>query len=232
MLGAYGETLLVDWGLAKVDTQAEGSSGPAPTVAASFAPSATQPGDSIGTLAFAGPEQLKGHVDRISARSDVYSLGATLYCLLTGKHPLTDSDLPMHLDRIARNRLPVPREVRADVPAPLDASCRKAMAVEPSNRYSTPQELARDLELYMSDEPISLPCEGWRPRIGRWLRKHPVGVAATLITVCFGLFAGCSKMANRESSVWSFFHHSTVMSPAPAMVSRVEPWPAGRVRSG
>src|SRR5262249_36769790 len=90
MLGPYGETLVVDWGLARPQGRAEGASS---SIEATLRPSEgdrrepTRMGQVVGTPSFMAPEQAEGRLDRLGPATDVYSLGATLYCLLTGKAP-------------------------------------------------------------------------------------------------------------------------------------------------
>ncbi len=119
MLGKYGETLVVDWGLAKPvggPSDGEGATeGPLrPTSSGDSAP--TQMGQAVGTPSFMSPEQAAGRLDQLGPASDVYSLGATLYCLLTGKAPFTGGDLGNVLQRVRRGEFARPRQVRRDVP--------------------------------------------------------------------------------------------------------------------
>jgi hypothetical protein len=152
-------------------------------------PVQTQPGQVIGTPAYASPEQLLGQSERVGVRSDIFSLGATLYCLLAGEHLLERSGLPEHLQRIQNNQLPAPRTIQPTIPAPLDAICRKALAIDPAQRYHTPQALSQDIERYLADEPISIPGESWWAHSNRWLRRHPVVVASTMAAIAVGLIA-------------------------------------------
>jgi serine/threonine protein kinase len=89
IVGKHGETLVVDWGLAKATGKADPGSGERTLLPSSASGSAeTLPGSALGTPAYMSPEQAEGDLERLGPRSDVYSLGATLYCLLTGKPPL------------------------------------------------------------------------------------------------------------------------------------------------
>ncbi len=119
MLGPYGETLVVDWGLAKVVGRPEGvatsdeatlrpeaASGSAPTLA----------GSAIGTPQFMSPEQAAGKLAQLGPATDVYSLGATLYCLLTGRAPFQDTDVGLLLARVQKGEFQSPRTLRRDVP--------------------------------------------------------------------------------------------------------------------
>ena len=138
MLGPYGETLVVDWGLAKVVGR------PDPTLpeetlqpASGSDVAATVAGVAIGTPAYMSPEQARGDLDRLGPASDVYSLGATLYHLLTGQAPFQSTDRTALQAQVIAGEFPPPRQVHAGVPAGMDAICRKAMAREPQDRYAT-----------------------------------------------------------------------------------------------
>jgi WD40 repeat protein/serine/threonine protein kinase len=148
MLGPFGETLVVDWGLAKPSGEASEprSSGPP-----SGDPSMTQPGSVIGTPRYMSPEQAAGELDRVGPASDIYSLGAILYCLLVGQAPYPDGDLPSVLDRVRRGIFPAPCRLRRTVDPTLEAICLKAMAQDPRARHASALELAGDLEAWQAD---------------------------------------------------------------------------------
>ena len=93
ILGRHGETLVVDWGLAKAVGRADPSAGEQTVAPASNGVSETLPGCMLGTPAYMSPEQARGELDRLGVRSDVYSLGAMLYCILTGKPPFENEDV-------------------------------------------------------------------------------------------------------------------------------------------
>jgi serine/threonine protein kinase len=99
--------------------------------------SATVAGAAVGTQAYMSPEQAEGRQDLVGPASDVYSLGATLYALLTGQAPFRGDDPGELLRRVSRGEWPPPRQVKKGVPAALDAICRKAMALKPEDRYAT-----------------------------------------------------------------------------------------------
>src|SRR5262249_10526250 len=137
MLGKYGETLVVDWGLAKVI----GRSGAAmdgdeatlwPTAANS--PAETQAGTAIGTPQYMSPEQGAGKVEELGPASDIFSLGATLYTLLTGQAPFSGSDVGEVLRKVQRGEFTAPGKAKRYTPAPLSAICCKAMASSPYDR--------------------------------------------------------------------------------------------------
>lgn len=199
MLGRYGETLVVDWGLAK----AHGNE--LPRCASSsrpLAPSLIQPrsgsnrertlhGSAVGTPGYMSPEQAAGRVEELTVASDIYGLGATLYHLLTGRAPFqreTDGSGDV-LAAVQRGEFPPPRAIRADVPRALEAICLRAMSLQPSDRYATALEIAGDIERYLADEPVSSFRESWRHRFQRWVRRHPVPVAGVVAGLCVGAVA-------------------------------------------
>lgn len=195
MLGRYGETLVVDWGLAKALGQVDAAPEPFVGVAeAALQPQSgtgsapTQMGAAVGTPAFMSPEQAAGRLDQLSPASDVYSLGATLYMLLTGRPPQTANDLGEVLQLVERGKFPPPREVNPAVPRVLEAICLKAMAREPEGRYPSALSLASDLEAWLADEPAALVSEPWTTRMRRWGKRHRVlltsaGAAAAAVIV-------------------------------------------------
>src|SRR5262249_15588695 len=131
VVGKYGETLVVDWGLAKFVGRDEkyvargeqtlrpsSHSGSTDTVA----------GGAVGTPAFMSPEQAEGDLGHVGFASDIYGLGGTLYYLLTGKNPITDREVTAVLRHARRGEFRKPREVDPGIPPPLEAICLKAMA--------------------------------------------------------------------------------------------------------
>jgi WD40 repeat protein/serine/threonine protein kinase len=186
MVGKHGETLVVDWGLAKVVGNKEINDEKAP-VKPSFALSSsghTQPGSAIGTPAYMSPEQAEGKVDELKPTTDVYCLGATLYHLLTGRPPFgKDDDVAGILAKVRRGDFRPPRAVLPEVPQPLDAICLKAMALMPADRYPTASSLADDLEHWLADEPVSAAPDSPIQRLSRLARKHRGYVRAGAVAV-------------------------------------------------
>ncbi len=190
MLGKYGETLVVDWGLAKAVGRQEpnASGGEAtlhPSAASGSAP--TQMGMAIGTPAYMSPEQASGQLDKLGPASDVYSLGATLYHVLTGQAPFGRDDLPTTLRKVQTGDFPKPHEVNPLVARPLEAICLKAMSLQREDRYPSPAAVAEDVEKWLADEPVRAYAEPLTVRTRRWLRKHPKSVAAVTAAVLVGI---------------------------------------------
>jgi serine/threonine-protein kinase len=183
MLGRYGETLVVDWGLAKVV-------GPAEAVAEATEPALhpsgtgdsgrTVAGTAVGTPPYMAPEQAAGRLDLLGPASDVYSLGATLYHLLSGRPPFTDPEVADVLAKVQRADFPRPRAVRPEVPVPLEAVCLKAMALRPEDRYGSVAGLTQDLERWLNDQPVSAWPEPWGVRARRWVARHRTLVTSSV----------------------------------------------------
>ena len=204
LLGPFGETLVVDWGLAKAMGRPERTppSGETLRPASSSSVQATMVGAPIGTPAYMSPEQAKGEVERLDARSDVYGLGATLYCILAGRAPFLDQDGAVVIARVKNGEFPAPRQVNPKVPRALEAVCLKAMALEPGDRYPTVAELAADVERYLADQPVQAYPEPLAARAGRWLRrrKRLVAAAAALVLVAGLALAGHAARLAREKA--------------------------------
>ncbi|HWE37009.1 MAG TPA: protein kinase [Isosphaeraceae bacterium] len=135
MLGRFGETLVVDWGIAKSAATAADDG----------------PGRVVGTPAYMSPEQAEGAGDRVGPASDVYGLGAILYGVLVGHGPFPEGDVKTILRRVRRGIFPAPRRLRKSVDPALEAICLKAMAREPAERYGSPLDLADALERWLAD---------------------------------------------------------------------------------
>jgi eukaryotic-like serine/threonine-protein kinase len=185
MLGKFGETLVLDWGLAKIGIEPQKRESHEATTDPVVRPSSgsdhagTVAGAALGTPGYMSPEQAAGRLDLLCPASDVYSLGASLYVLVTGARPTAESNsLPdSGTDRDDSERTsPGPRP-----PAVLMAVCDKAMAAQPADRYPTPLDLAADLERWLADEPVSVYTDPWPVRATRWGRRHRTAVAAGLV---------------------------------------------------
>lgn len=190
LLGPFGETLVVDWGLAKA---IEGDEFDRPpqynAVAVPDSEMLTHTGHLLGTPRFMSPEQASGDPDAVSVPSDVYGLGATLYTFLTGAPPVEGRDTNEVLRRVRTGEIVWPRTRNPKVPPGLDAICQKAMALDPAARYASAGALAEDIERWLADEPVSARPESRLARMGRWARRHRIAVsiatalmAATAVT--------------------------------------------------
>jgi serine/threonine-protein kinase len=207
IVGKHGETLVVDWGLAKSVGRADPRSGAGERtlVPSSASGSAeTLPGSALGTPAYMSPEQAGGDLDRLGAWSDVYSLGSTLFCLLTGKPPYQGDDAGEIVRRVQRGEFDPPRRLDPSIDKALETICTKAMALKPEGRYSSCRALAEDIERWMADEPVSAWAEPWTRRMLRWLTRHRTGVtgaAAALLAGVVGLSAVLAVQARANAAL-------------------------------
>lgn len=189
LLGAFDATLVVDWGLTGPWQGVPARTG-VPDEARPTHDSAgvlrTEVG--MGTLGYASPEQQTGDWHKVGPASDVFSLGATLYELLTGSPPFTGASAAEVISQVERGIIIAPRVRNRDVPRALEAICLKALAVRPEDRYESAQTLAEDLERWLADAPVAAHRDDWSTRARRWIDRHRAGffafVAATVVAGC------------------------------------------------
>jgi serine/threonine protein kinase/WD40 repeat protein len=159
LLDLYGRVWVTDFGLAKDDSD-----------------ELTHAGDVIGTLRYMAPERFSGHSD---ARGDVYSLGLTLYELLTLRAAFEETDRGLLIRRITHQEPIPPRKLDPRVPRDLETIVLKAIAKEPNRRYLKAEALAEDLRRFLTDRPILARRTSWAGHAWRWIRRNP-GWAATV----------------------------------------------------
>ncbi len=192
VLGAYGEVVLLDWGLAKVVGQSD-PAGTEPRISVSAEAETKQTVGQVGTPAYMAPEQAAADNDRIGTRTDVYGLGAILFEILTGQPPVSGSSVVDVFSKIQAGHLPKAREIDPTVPRALEAVCSKAMALEPANRYPRVEDLAEDVRRWIVDEPVSVHRDPLAVRMTRWGRRHrtlATSAAALLVATVIGLTVG------------------------------------------
>ena len=197
MLGRFGETLLVDWGLAlpiSRDQQAR-ASGEATLMPSSGSSGGDSAGGGAGTPAYMSPEQIAG-TQPPSPTGDIYSLGVTLYKILCGQGPFRAEQLPEMLQKVQAGDFEPPCNRKKGLPKALEAVCLKAMSRQPSDRYPTAIALASDVERWLADEPVSAWREPRMRTIGRWARRHRAAVQAMLASLLVLAVVGVA------SAVW------------------------------
>ena len=196
MLGNFGETLVLDWGLAR--PVADGASvdstlGDMAHAKAEQRPQMTSPGDVIGTPAYMSPEQAQGQQSPLGPCSDVYSLGAVLCQILSGHPPHTGRSSKEILEKARTAEPALLADSATFVPRPLAAICQHAMARQPSDRYSDALMFAADVQRWLDDEPVTACREPFLQRIWRWSRHHKaatVGTVSALICVVIAVSIG------------------------------------------
>jgi len=155
MLGAFGEVLVMDWGVAKVLADASGAP-PAPSGDAE-----TAAGTVLGTPGYMAPEQAAGDTRAVDARTDVYALGGLLHFLLAGSPPTAGS---------------LPR----GSPRPLAAIVRRCLAIARTERYTSVIELAADIRAFQAQDPVAAYPEGPLQKAGRVVSRYRVPIALVL----------------------------------------------------
>lgn len=196
MLGKFGETLVVDWGLAKAGLQGpKREVGPLDVEDRMVRPSSgscaekTQAGRTLGTPAFMSPEQAAGRLTELGPASDIYSLGSTFYELLTGERPFKGSEEIDVLALVRRGEFVRPDVAKSDIPAALSAICVQAMALNPADRYASALDLAADVERWLADEPVTAYPEPWHVRASRWARRHRTALVASVVFLVSAVIA-------------------------------------------
>lgn len=156
--------------------------------------SQTMMGQIMGTPAYMPPEQAKGLINELDARTDIYSLGGILYKLLTNEQPIGRGKIKEVLDAVISGRIKPPREIDPTIKKPLEAICQKAMATKKADRYQTAIKLAEDVEAWLADEPVSVYPEPLYVRSWRWMKRHPT-LVGTSSAVLLAMIVG--------STLWS-----------------------------
>jgi serine/threonine protein kinase len=161
MVGPFGEVLVMDWGVAKIlreDPALRGDRAGIPVENSQNAPAETKPfrtahGTILGTAGYMAPEQARGEIDRLDERADIYSLGAILVFLVSGKKP---------------------------APKAVLAISQKAMAEDRANRYASVSDLASDTARYLDGSPVSAYPENVFHKVARWTTRYRVAIGLVL----------------------------------------------------
>ena len=149
------------------------------------------------------PEQAAGDLDRLGPRSDVYSLGATLYCLLTGTAPF-DGDAGEVLRKVQQGEFTLPRQLDPSLDPALEAVCLKAMATRSEDRYPSCRALAEDVERWAADEPVLARHEPMARRVRRWAKRNRTtvtGAAVALVAGVIGLSAVLAVQTQAKADI-------------------------------
>jgi eukaryotic-like serine/threonine-protein kinase len=183
LLDVTGRVWVTDFGLAKV----EGSEGP------------TRTGDIVGTIRYMPPERFDGWSDR---RSDVYSLGATLYEMLTLRPLFGTAAQSELIEKVLHDSPEAPRQLDPKIPRDLETIVLKAIAKEPGDRYATAQALGEDLERFLEDRPILARRSTTLEQCWRWCRRNPglagANITAALLTLVLAI--------GSTISAWTYRH--------------------------
>jgi serine/threonine protein kinase/Flp pilus assembly protein TadD len=185
LLGPDGRLCVNDFGLARALEE----------------PGVTATGELVGTPAYMAPEQIAGGRIPVDHRCDIYSLGATLYELLTLRPPFTADRRDELLAQVTQKGPTAPRRVNPRVPRDLETICLKCLEKDPDRRYPTAQALADDLRRYLGRFAIAARRPGPLTKLGKWVKRNPVltaaGVAVVLALGAAGGFAWRAVEAER-----------------------------------
>lgn len=187
MVGPFGEVMVMDWGVAKVmpraaaDKTDDGSRANATLNAHSG--NGTAHGTVVGTPDYMAPEQAAGRTDLLDERTDVYSLGAVLFFLLTERSPLVADE------QATFERPPTaPRELNPKLPRAIAAICVKAMSPDQRGRYASAQELAAEITRFLDGLPVAAYRENVFERIGQWIGRNRFVVILVMAYLLMRIF--------------------------------------------
>ena len=217
MVGRFGETYVMDWGLAKIlgrEDSADVRLRQVENASVSLvntdrrrdseldpdSPMVTMFGDVMGTPAYMAPEQAGRIMEKVGTQSDVYSIGAILYHLLTGRAPYTEPDQRLAPSVVLMKVLagPPPRihTLRKNVPVELAAICEKAMAYSRKKRYQTVLELADDLSAFLEGRVVGAYETGSIAEFRKWVERNKAfaGALACALIVLIAALSGISYL--------------------------------------
>jgi serine/threonine protein kinase len=211
LVGEFGETVLIDWGLATAVGEREAPIAPGEKQEEEGAAGTrlTRHGASLGTPRYMSPEQIRGDLARIAEPSDVFALGIMLYEILTGKHPYEGADtVALFHDVLTRDPVPV-RSLEPKAPPELEAICRRAMNRKPEDRYAAAGELVNDLKRFQTGALVEAYRYNPMDRLRRFARRHAailstvaVALAAVIVTGAIAVFGIVREQAETELALY------------------------------
>jgi eukaryotic-like serine/threonine-protein kinase len=187
MLGAFGETVLLDWGIAKLRGHEDDVGG---ALGRGKGFENTQEGDIIGTPAYMSPEQALGDVREIDEQSDVWSLGAVLYEIFTGQPPFSETNAVQLLVKIAKDKIAPVRSLAPKIPRELAYICERALERNKKLRYKSALDLADDIEAFRAGGRVGGVDYSTLQIFRKWLSRNVALTAALAVTVMLLAFAG------------------------------------------
>jgi serine/threonine protein kinase/Flp pilus assembly protein TadD len=186
LLDAQGKVWITDFGLARFQANDH----------------LTATGDVMGTARYMSPEQVAGRSGVVDHRTDIYSLGITLYELATLKEAFEGANRQEFFRRIAEEEPRTPRQINPAIPTDLETILLKAIAKSPQDRYPSAKELADDLKHFLDGEPVLARRASLADRAAKWARRHKTLVgagAAVMLVVLVGSVIGSLLIAGEHS---------------------------------
>jgi WD40 repeat protein/serine/threonine protein kinase len=200
MLGSFGETVLIDWGVAKLRGGHDDIHDVMSLLDVNARFDATQEGDVIGTPAYMSPEQALGNLKEIDEQSDVWSLGAVLYEILTGRTPYAEKNAVQLLIQIAKDEYPPVLSVAPETPRELAFICERALEKNKKRRYRSALEVAADIEAFRAGGRVKSLEYSSLQLLRKWVRRNlPLAIACG---VAFVLLLGAGTriwLENRQA---------------------------------
>jgi serine/threonine protein kinase len=191
MVDDLGAVYVMDWGLAKrIERDTDG---------AATDSGHTRVGDVMGTPAYMAPEQASGRTVTADTQTDVFSLGVTLYEILTGANPFVGRNARESIEGVLHHLPDPPRTVNRHAPRELSAVCMKALEKDPFRRYRTARELADDIRRYRVHRPVSAVSPRLVDRIVNWSRRRPA--TASVLATITGVAALAALVIGAQASV-------------------------------
>jgi Protein kinase domain len=212
LIDAAGQPRITDFGLAKT---------------ASREPGLTIIGAVIGTPSYMSPEQALGRHDQIGPHSDVYSMGAILYALLTGRPPFQAQTVHATLLKVTEEEPVAPRKLNDGVPVEVETICLKCLEKSPQRRYATARELAEDLGRFLNREPVLARPVSASRKVEQWIRRRPLALASIGALVLLALAALSFWLwQQNQYLVWLATHPEAVRVPGSrtAYVKNLQDW--------
>jgi serine/threonine protein kinase/WD40 repeat protein len=199
LIGDYGETVVIDWGLAKDQSNELDPEAPAPRVLAAGSADGTAYGSVIGTPNYMPPEQARG--EEVDARADVYSLGAMLFEVLAGSPPYPKGSPESILARVLEGPPISLRKCEPDVPLDLAAIVDKAMARDPALRYPNASELVADLKRFETGQLVAARNYSRGQRLLRFVRRHAAVIGFVAILTIVGTISVVRITHSRDQAI-------------------------------
>jgi serine/threonine protein kinase len=190
MIGEFGETVVLDWGMAKLcDETGERSNVSAPRLELGDL-NLTLEGSLCGTPLYMSPEQLSGRIAEVDQRSDVWSLGVVLYTVLSGRSPFSGKTLPEIISLVSAGKYLPLRAIDARIPPELAAVVERALRTNKLDRYPSAQELARDVQAYQAGTRVAAYEYSSLELLKRFVSRHRSAVTVSALALLVVLVLG------------------------------------------